>query len=177
MQRLLSPEEVSLLAQKLADDGMSVSGLHLWAWRRGWLLPPLLFFCFKFGVNMPSVISACLMMAFIVERFRSTHLIMAACLAVIWVVNTPEARQRFGAARMQLVNAAIIGLSVIAWQIWVPRQDAPVSLVIVDLLETIAIVGALMVVSGFISGRTDAMARRLPRWIDYLEAALVTSHF
>jgi hypothetical protein len=177
MRRLLTAHEVDLLSQKLVDDGMSAGALHRWAWRRGWLLPPPLFFWFKFGVDMSGVVMACLMMALSEARFRGTYVTMAACLAAIWVVNTPEARQRFGGATMLVVNAGIIGLGVIAWQIWVPKQDWPAVTVFFGLLKIAAIVFGYMVISGFISGRVDARTRRLPRWVDYVEAALVTSHF
>lgn len=176
-RRVLSAAEAERLREELVAEGMAPSFIHVLLWRRGWLLPPPLFLCFKFSVHMSTTVGYCLLYAFGETVYRPAFIILAAGLGLIWLVNAPEVHQRFGAERLLAINAAVIGLIVLAWSIWGWPQHWPMLGLLLAILKMAAFFGVVLLVSGFISGRKDRQEHRLPRWPDYVEAALVTEVF
>jgi hypothetical protein len=173
-RRVLSAGEAAQLRDQLAADNMAPGFIHLWLWRRGWLMPPPVFLCFKFDVHMPTVIGYSLFYALYEPVYRPAMLIIAAGLALSWLANAPEVYQRFGAERLMAINVTIIGLMVLAWSIWVWPLHWQILGLVLAILKMVALFGPVLLISGFIDGRKE---RRLPRWPDYVEAALVTEVF
>lgn len=174
--RSLTDAEIVRLLVALSRDGIDAGYLRPFLWRRRRMVPPPLFLPLSSDglVNVVLVLLGALLFGF-PHALWLGGVLLCIGLVIALVVDMRQAGDRLGGWRIMLclvVICPLAALLVIYRPVGWPGEET-----MSDRLSLIVSLLVICLVANLIKHWRQRRRRRLPRWADYVEAALVAETF
>ena len=170
LMRRLSPAEIETLLAALKCDNIDIDRLRPWLWRRGWQVPPRMFWPIDPGL----LVSVAVLLLFSLAMQQGWYWVLIPAVALNVLVRLAISLIGWGDPRGRLRDVVLGVVSCVLFVFFIviskpialpPQIDWPTWISIVVPFSVCCVVW--LVLHGLVYWR-----RRLPGWGDYVDEAL-----